>query len=43
MAVHGVPRATGELDLFVRPTEDNAARIFAALQTFGAPLAAPGG
>lgn len=33
------PRATGDLDLFVDPSPENAARVFAALQDFGAPLA----
>ena len=37
LAVHGVPRATGDLDLWVRPTTDNAARVRAALTRFGAP------
>jgi hypothetical protein len=40
LAVHGVPRATGDLDLWVEPTPDNAARVWRALATFGAPLAA---
>lgn len=38
MAVHGVPRATGDLDLLVKPDAENAARILAALRAFGAPL-----
>lgn len=38
MALHGVPRATGDLDLFVRPTPDNAQRVMQALDAFGAPL-----
>ena len=38
MAVHGCPRATGDIDLWVRPTEENAARVWDALQRFGAPL-----
>ena len=38
MAVHGKPRATGDLDIWVRPTPDNADRVWAALQEFGAPL-----
>jgi len=37
LAVHGVPRATGDLDFWVRPTGDNAARVLRALATFGAP------
>jgi hypothetical protein len=38
MAVHGVPRATGDIDLWVRPTADNAGRVVRALARFGAPL-----
>lgn len=38
LAAHGRPRATGDLDLWVRPTTDNARRVHAALQGFGAPL-----
>ena len=40
VAVHGYPRATGDMDLYVRPTPENAHRVFAALQEFGAPLEA---
>lgn len=42
LAVHGVPRATGDLDVFVRPTLDNSRRVVAALRAFGAPLDAHG-
>ena len=38
LAAHGVPRATGDLDIWVRPTPDNAARTLRALAAFGAPL-----
>jgi hypothetical protein len=38
LAAHGVPRATGDLDIWIRPTPDNAARTLRALATFGAPL-----
>ena len=38
LAVHGVPRATGDLDLWVRATPHNATRVLAALRRFGAPL-----
>jgi hypothetical protein len=38
MAVHGVPRATGDIDIWVRPSPDNADRILRALARFGAPL-----
>ena len=39
LAVHARPRATGDLDLWVRPTPENAARVMRALRQFGAPLA----
>jgi hypothetical protein len=38
VAVHGIPRATGDLDIWVRPTEGNADRVLAALRSFGAPV-----
>jgi hypothetical protein len=38
VAVHGHVRATDDLDVFVRATPENAARVYAALQRFGAPL-----
>jgi len=30
LAAHGRPRATGDLDLWVRPTVENATRVYAA-------------
>jgi len=42
LAAHGFPRATGDIDFLVRPSEENAARIIRALQAFGAPLASAG-
>jgi hypothetical protein len=42
IAAHGAPRATGDLDVFVRPDPVNAARVFRALLSFGAPVAAHG-
>ena len=38
LALHGRPRATGDLDLWVEPTPENAERVMHALQVFGAPL-----
>jgi hypothetical protein len=35
LAFHGAPRVTGDIDLFVRPTDENAERILAALDEFG--------
>lgn len=38
LAAHGVPRATGDLDIWVRPEAANASRVLDALRAFGAPL-----
>lgn len=38
LAAHGWPRATGDIDLWIRPSEDNANRAWQALEEFGAPL-----
>jgi hypothetical protein len=35
LAFHGAPRFTRDIDLFVRPTSDNAVRILTALDEFG--------
>lgn len=35
LAHHGVPRNTGDIDLYVRPTPANAKRILEALTEFG--------
>ena len=37
LAVHGVPRATGDLDFWIRPSAENASRVLRALAAFGAP------
>ena len=42
LAVHGVPRATGDLDVWVDRESANVERVFAALTRFGAPLLALG-
>ena len=42
MAVHGVPRSTGDLDVWIESTEENADRAWGALCEFGAPVAALG-
>jgi hypothetical protein len=39
VGVHGHPRATKDLDVWVEASLDNAPKIIAALQVFGAPLA----
>src|SRR6266850_1815578 len=38
LAIHGRPRATGDLDLWVQPSKENAARVMRGLASFGAPL-----
>ena len=37
-SAHGLLRATGDIDLWIRPTRDNATRVYRALARFGAPL-----
>jgi hypothetical protein len=38
LAVHGHPRATGDLDVWIECNETNASRAYEALGAFGAPL-----
>jgi len=38
LAAHGYPRATGDLDIWVRADTENAPRVLEALRRFGAPL-----
>jgi hypothetical protein len=38
VAAHGLPRATGDLDLWVRPSPENAERLLGSLRALGAPL-----
>ena len=42
LAVHGVPRATGDLDVWIAADPDNARRVHGALVAFGAPVVAMG-
>jgi hypothetical protein len=37
MAGHGYPRATGDLDFWIRRSPENADRVLRALNAFGAP------
>lgn len=37
LAAHGLPRATGDLDFWIRRTPENADRVLRALAAFGAP------
>lgn len=38
MAAHGFPRATADLDIFIRPDLENAKKVYKALADFGAPM-----
>jgi hypothetical protein len=42
LAAHGLPRATGDIDVLVRPSAENAERVMRALMAFGAPTEAHG-
>jgi hypothetical protein len=42
MAVHGVPRATGDFDVWIKPSRENGQRVLRALHEFGAPISAHG-
>jgi hypothetical protein len=37
LGVHGRPRATGDLDVWIDATPENATRVMTALRHFGAP------
>lgn len=37
LAIHGRPRATGDLDVWIDATPENAGRVMQALVRFGAP------
>lgn len=38
VAAHGLPRATGDIDLWIKCSDDNAQRVWRAVNKFGAPL-----
>jgi hypothetical protein len=38
LAAHGLPRATGDIDLWINRDERNAGRVWRSLAKFGAPL-----
>jgi hypothetical protein len=38
VAAHGYPRATGDLDIWIRADEGTAPRVMRALAAFGAPI-----
>lgn len=40
LSAYGIARATGDFDVFVRASPENAQKLFGALHEFGAPLEA---
>jgi len=38
LAAHGNPRSTGDIDIYIRPTNVNATRLMDALKEFGTPI-----
>lgn len=38
MGMHGYPRATGDLDLWIEPSLENSRNLYNALTEFGSPL-----
>jgi len=38
LGVHGYPRATGDMDIWVKADENNSKKIYRALARFGAPV-----
>jgi hypothetical protein len=38
LAVYGLPRATGDIDLWINNSSDNTSKVWRALEKFGAPL-----
>lgn len=38
VAAHGLPRATGDIDLWIKCSNENALKVWKSLEKFGAPL-----
>jgi hypothetical protein len=38
LAMHGIPRMTGDIDLLYNPSPENCDRMFVALKEFGIPI-----
>ncbi|MGB4268414.1 MAG: hypothetical protein WBK20_04455 [Spirochaetota bacterium] len=38
LAAHGYPRATGDIDIWIKPDQQNAIKVLHSLKRFGAPL-----
>ena len=39
VAFHGAPRATGDLDILIRPEHEHVVRLLSAIERFGFPTA----
>ena len=38
MGAHGYPRATGDIDIWIEPTNENSVKVYRSMKAFGAPL-----
>ena len=38
LAAHGIPRSTGDIDIFIKPDRENSIKVYRSLARFGAPL-----
>jgi len=38
MGVHGYPRATGDIDIWVEQSAENSLKVYRSMEAFGAPL-----
>lgn len=38
LGVHGVPRATGDIDIWIKPNIENSEKVYKVLQKFGTPI-----
>jgi len=38
LAAHGYPRATGDIDIWIKAGKDNSSKVYKALKRFGVPL-----
>ncbi len=38
LAAHGYPRATGDMDIWIKPDRENAKKVIKVLKRFGSPM-----
>ena len=38
LAAHGYPRSTGDIDIWVKPSQENAEKVYRVILKFGAPI-----